>query len=447
MKSLVTSLLFFLPLLCSCSEKEDASSPDKAPAGGSGGVELNTTGGYTGNGDPVEQSGGATRNGSGGAGQANGGALEMGGQVSTLPTEIEFTYDPEKDTPPVVCASRALETQEVSLDVFLILDKSGSMIQGATSEDACPIGISSKVGSRWCNAIVALDGFFEGPSSIGLGFAYSYFATTGCQAFEQMDVPFGLIQAGDANGQLRLFRDQLNTTSPTGDTYTEGAVRTLIEQTEAHIPGDARRTVAVLITDGSPSRCLGGSTEIEVGPSELEGAELERLQAAEVSELNALLQEHKENTGIPTFVVGMTGAVTKDLEGLAVNAGAERHPDYCLSPETECSYYSVGDGDPAVFVEALDTIRNVVVGCQYAIPAAETGLTRLETLEVKLTQNDSSAAVILQRVAHLAACTSAAQYWLDDSLESGAVVQLCPATCELRTDDSKVELALRCEGS
>lgn len=415
------------------------SGNDLAHTGGNNGSD----GSVGGNGATNGTGGGSSNSGGqgssvGGSGNASGSgsAGNLGGMGGELPTDIDFDYDPNNDAKPQTCAATQIESEEVFLDMFVMLDRSASMTEDfgiADPRGFCDVGGPS-VDSRWCNAITALYGFFEDPSTVGTGVSYSAFGSTGCVAFD-MDLPFALLEPGDQNGQLAALLEALNAEDPVDYTQTEGAVRTLIEATTGHVPEGTRKTISVLITDGEPldPPGVGGPKCLENGVDEL-------------SQLNDLMVDHFTSSGIPSFVVGMDGVSAANLETLAQGAGAEPHSDYCLG-EAECSYYSVGAGNPAAFIAALQSIRGQVLGCEYTVPKADVGVENLSTLSVAFTPATGADALELVRVTAAADCSQADQYWVDVQPGEDPVIKLCPATCDSRGAGASVDISLKCEGS
>jgi hypothetical protein len=431
----VPSLLVLvgLPVL-GCGSPSDEAVGEPASGAGAPGASGNASGG----GSSAGSGGGVGAGGASGSGaaSASGGVPDPGdgglddasagsGSGGSLPTGIEFEYDPSKDLVPDACASVEIDAEEVFLDIFVILDQSGSMTQPLGNNDSdgyCDIG-DPNVGSRWCNAINAMYSFFADPTTVGTGVSYAEFEDTGCDAFA-MDVPFGILEAGDGNGQLSSLVNAMNDDDPGGATNTEGAIKTLIAETSAHVPTGTRKTIGILITDGAPNGCE------------------EDLQV-----LNTLLTTHYVDNGIPTFIIGMDGVSADNLDALATGAGAEVHTDYCIAPDPECSYYSVGNGDPQAFIAALESIRKSVLGCEYQVPSASVGVGNLDTLDVRFKPSATDAALNLDRVDDEAACSTASEFWVDFNAGADPIVKLCPATCDLRGDGASIDIALTCEGS
>jgi len=409
------------------------SASDNGNDSGTGGSGTDSgTGGDASDSNLGGQAGSGNGDGSGAAassgGSGNSGNNGTGGL--SLPDDIEFEYDPSKDLEPETCADVQIDSEEVFLDMFVILDKSLSM------GDDCDVGDTDD--SRWCNSINALHGFFADPTTAGTGVSFGTFSGNSCSAFTP-GVGFDLLETGDANGHLEDLEDYLNGQSPTGYTNTEAAVETLIAQTvpESHTPSGTRRTISVLITDGAPTRCPDMENDDDDA------------HLTELASLNDLLVAHYTDTGVPTFIIGMDDPQIQanKLETLAAGAGAELHTNYCLSGDSDCSYYSVpSDGDKQVFLDALESIRGSVLGCEYVVPSSQVGIADLDTLDVQFTPATGETALGLTRVADEASCSSASEFFVDLSGDD-PVVKLCPATCDLRGEGASVDISLKCEGS
>jgi len=423
---------------CSTSPSDSDGDNDSDGLAGNGNDSDSGTGAHgsdsgTGGDGTDSGTGGHTATGGGNGSGGDEGLAGSGNGTGTggLPTDIEFEYDPSLDMEPETCADVEISSEEIFLDIFMILDRSGSMTQPFGDNDTdgyCEIGDPNN-GSRWCNAINSIYGFFSDPTTVGTGVSYGEFAGTGCGTLG-MDLDFGIVESGDGNGQLAGLEGELDNDDPNGGTDTEGAVDTLIAETGAHTPEGTRRTIAILITDGNPTGCLGmGGTAV-----------------TESTSLNGLLVNHYTATGIPTFIIGMTGATASNLELMAVGAGAEPHDDYCDGATTGCSYYTVGNGDPAAFMAALDSIRKSVLGCEYAVPNAEIGVGNLDTLAVEFTPDTGETPIDLVRVGNETNCAGDDEYWVDVGAED-SIIKLCPATCDLRGNGASVDISLKCEGS
>jgi hypothetical protein len=145
---------------------------------------------------------------------------------------------------------------------------------------------------------------------------------------------------------------------------------------------------------------------------------------------------------IPTFIIGMDGVSASNLDDLATGAGAKVHTDYCLAGDSDCSYYSVGNGNPAAFAGALAAIRKQVMGCTFGIPSDGTGLIDLASADVVFAETSFGTPETLTQVADLAACSASTQYYVDTNK-----IQLCPSTCDRVGGDSSITIDIKCKGN
>ena len=122
----------------STGEESDSSSGSGASDSGSGasdsgsGADGSMGGDDSGSGSSM----GGAGNGSGASssGGSGAGASDVPGDTDGdgLPDDISFTYDPTQDQDAETCADVSISSEEVFLDMFLILDSSGSMISASS---------------------------------------------------------------------------------------------------------------------------------------------------------------------------------------------------------------------------------------------------------------------------------------------------------------------------
>ncbi len=400
--------------------------------GGTAGGGGTATGGATATGGV---SGGGTGGGSGSGGGGTGGIID-GGIGGGSPTDVQFTYDPA-DVQVEACASETVQADLIPLDMYVMLDRSGSMnlprplpqLPNPVAQGDCNVGGGTV--SRWCFAINALAGFFGAATSDGMGVAMQFFpngtcstnccASGGCcqgAADAIPSSPYGLLPA-----QSATLVSALNTQVPLGgQTPIEAALRGLSTWTAANVmPG--RKMVSVLITDGAPNGCNNN-------------------QAA----LAGIAATHLANNGLETYVIGMDGANFTVLEAIAVSGGGMPHSNYCNGGAPSCHYYDVGNGNPQAFIDALLAIQNSALGCTYNVPTSSTGLVDPDSVEVEYTPG-TGAPMSIPRVTTSAQCTGAGWYY--DNNVTPTTITLCPATCTQVSADpaGRIDIVLLCEGS
>lgn len=427
--------------------------------------------GCSGDGDPEVVSGTGGGFGSGGnAGTASGGVGNLGGTGNTgayagaagaaasagyagsaanggvdasidvmdagLP-DVVFSYDGPTDSGfGDACAETTVTAKLKPLDMYVMLDRSGSMSEPgfAWYADAsdCNVG-SAIVDSKWCRAVNALGQYFKSSAATNNRAALQYFPRQGvstCPGAGYGTPAVGLTALPSAaNGSLI---SSLNLEAPKGTyTPTHDAILGLNSFT-ATAKTSGREMISILITDGKPNSCPVNSD----------------------SGLAGILTSHFNATGIPTYVIGMTGASFANLEITAKGGGTKSHPDKvgtlndtCGDGAGPCNHWNVGNGDPNVFVEALKAIQQQAVGCSMTIPKPSQGAPDWNQVKVEYSPGGTPPPVPVPKVSSAAQC--AGDGWYYDNNASPTQVNLCPTMCTKVQGDplAKIDLLLGCLGS
>jgi hypothetical protein len=291
-------------------------------------------------GSSEEGSGGESGDGSGGVGAIFNGTGSTGasGQGSGLPFDE--------------CAGEQFGVEGLPLDIYVMQDHTQSM------GNDCPLDLNGgpRDNTKWCYATHALAQYFMSDSARGQRAALQFmtvedYVCNGGQANGESQAAVGLTMLPvDGNHALVTA---LDTDSPDGGlgTRIEAALHGIADFTLANRT-PAREMIGILITDGDPNGC---EEDIDV--------------------LAGIVHDHLASTGIRTFIIGMTGATLSNLEVLAAAGGAPEHgPEFCGQGRSTCHYWSVGDGDPVAFVDALRQIQNAAaIPCEYIIPPPPPG--------------------------------------------------------------------------
>ncbi|HXS15646.1 MAG TPA: vWA domain-containing protein [Polyangiaceae bacterium] len=398
--------LTWLLLLAACSSSEPGPS-----------VDSDQTGGSQDSGDGDSHSGGD---------QGTGGALsqDRGAGGRTFP-EVEFLYDPSKDVKPSTCAETTISAQPLPLDMFIVLDRTGSMGEDCTLQlDGPP-----QVDSMWCKAVSALAQYFTSAEAAGHRAALQFMIPAATQSTEcgtastnlHTQAEVDLTQLPEASNGPLILALEAQVPDATS-TALESALNGIVVYTAAH-QTQGREMIGILITDGDPSFCSDS-----------------------LSTLSRIPREHFEDTGIRTFIMGMTGATASTLETMAAEAGAPEHSDYCDPADANetCHYWSVADGDPAAFVSALGAIQNTAVGCEFTVPDTDSGVVDLDTVQVAI-NDDSAPSIMLSPVDGTANCGS--EHYTTSQRDGKPTVVLCPSTCERITDTKRLDITIECQGN
>jgi hypothetical protein len=241
------------------------------------------------------------------------------------------------------------ETCFAPVDMYIVLDKSGSMGDPAGNGAPGDCNIGQTVNSKWCRGINAISGYLKSSASKDQGAALQFFSgadSASCNTGAPYDKP-----ATPATSFTTLpsdtFDAELNKVVPGGGTPIEAALRGLTKFTAANRRG-GRVTIGILVTDGNPQGC-----------------------EENLDDLSDILQAHYDATKIRTYVIGMNGATFANLERIAAGGNAPTHPatvgslsNACGNVTAPCRFWNVGDGDPAGFIQALAAIQESADGCK-----------------------------------------------------------------------------------
>lgn len=326
------------------------------------------------------------------------------------------------------CAAEKRTGELVPLDMYVMLDKSGSMS-----------------GSYWASVTAALKNFVDAPESVGMGMGIQYFPTTpkvplppapaSCTTdadcapywgdcipgFFQCDgVLTGGLDPDSCNSEdyaipdvpMQLLpmvsskiKDSLNKQKASGGTPTYpalmGAHKYATQWAKAH-PGHV--TVVVLATDGDPSGCSSSTNNTNT--------------IAQLAE-----DARKANPSVSTFVIGVGTNFTSDLDIIASSGGTDKA-------------IFVDGGETQEFLDALVKIRGSVA-CEYQIPVpADNKQPDYERVNVTLTHEGKTETI--GRVAAPSECDPTKGGWYYDNPQSPSKIKLCEKSCQLVKSSSQM---------
>lgn len=432
-------------------DTEDGSAGDRSD---SGRTRQDSSFGVGGSGGEVSETGGTAGEG----GNEDPDASDAGDQTDAneqedVTLDINFSYDSfvsdgalNQDS---ACAGETIQAPPTPLDMYIMLDRSGSMVEPGYTWDwvggSNPITIDGgdcnynpsvpALNSRWCASVYALAGYFSSPSSKGNRVALHYYPVVYPQPADQCSntaytklatpsVPYTQLPGG-----ATTLINSLNNATPLGaNTPTRAALHGLAEYTRNNKTA-GRKSIAILITDGIPNSCG------EYGQSE----------SAAAQETAKIAQNHYTSTQIPTYVVGMVGANYDVLEVIAAPAGAPQHSQYCPPGKPTCYSYDVGQGNSDVFINVLKQIQKNAIACTYDIPKASSGVVDPNKIEVQYTPSSGSP-IKLTKVSGSGACVVNGWYLSNDSPKK---IVLCPQTCDKAKADenAQIQILVGCEGA
>ncbi|MCC6214693.1 MAG: VWA domain-containing protein [Polyangiaceae bacterium] len=436
----------------------DAAASDAGPGGAGAGGGAGSGGG-SGGGGAAGAGGGAggviTSGGSGGSGATSGGAGASGaatggsggGGTTDAAPDVQFPYDAGTGTDALTqdsaCATGSAQAELVPLDMYVVVDRSGSMNDPQPlpppPDGDCNVG--QNVNSRWCFAVNALAGFFNAPSSAGMGVALQFYpanctitcgwvnCTSDCCAngacCQGTSVATPAVGYGLLPGNAAALIAGLNAADPMGGTTpTEAALRGLATWTAANrVAG--RTMIGILITDGLPNGC-----------------------STNTATLAGIASGHLAATGIRTFAIGIEGADYGVLEQIALGGGGPSHTTGCGPGYATCHHYDAGTGSSQPLIDALAAIQGSAIGCTYQMPQTDAGVVDPDQVSLEYRAGGTGAPQSVPRVADQSQCGTSGGWYYDNPV-APSTLQLCPSTCGVIQNDgtAKVDILLGCLGS
>ncbi len=350
-------------------------------------------GGHNSGGSGNGSSSGGSANGTGFGGSNSGGSgagINLGGSSNSGGSGGNNIGD--------ACAATHNDGKQVPLDMYIMMDKSGSM-----------------AGSSWSGVKSAITSFVNaGPQVAGIGVGIQFFPLGG---------PFG---GGECNPQTYLppavtiqtlpgvapqIISAMNGVSPNGGTPTVPAMQSAGQATTAYAKQHPdHKVIIVLATDGDPNDC--NSTV---------GAVANVAQAAFTS-----------TPSVMTFVIGI-GNVS-GLNQIAQAGGSGSTGAIIVSSAT------AGQD----FLDAMNKIRGQALGCEYLLPKPSGGGT-INPNQVNVVYTPKGGqGQLLYNVGGASNCTTKGGWYYDNQTKPTKII-LCPASCNtVQGSGGSIDIQLGC---
>ena len=338
------------------------------------------------------------------------------------------------------CASDTRQAEKIPLDMYMMLDQSGSMSDAVQG------------GTKWSAVSGAIGAFVQQPPAVGMGVALQYFPidSAGCPSTCSSDPDCGacgpcfvvfpgfpgvcLNGGGDScnaadyaapevamqtlpgagNAAVNAVLSSLAQHGPTGSTPTSAALQGAVDYAKswagAHVD---HVTIVVLATDGDPTEC-----DTDLG-------HIDNIAAAAANSSPAVL----------TFVIGVGSSLTA-LNQLAAAGGTG-----------QAFLVDTGQNVNQQFLDALNVIQGQALGCNYTIPQPAEGQLDYDKVNVSYTPGGSNVAETFPKVSGPGDCPPSGDGWYyDDNLAPTQII-LCNGTCTKVAADStgKIEIVLGCD--
>jgi hypothetical protein len=363
-----------------------ACSADSMGAGeGEGGTAQGTIGGPSGS--------------SGQGGAASGSGIGGGFDPSTGSGQGDAGVDPD-----AACATSSEEATLIPVNMFITVDKSGSM-----DDDG-----------KWNAAKAAFTAFFKDPEASSLRVALRFWPDGNCNesscsidGCSQPQVDIGpLSDPAHVDELVELF----NAKDPDGLTpmwAALGGATKWATQYATQAEG-AEKVVVILVTDGEPTAC-----------------------PENINEIAQHAKNAYEQAGILTFAVGLAGSNESQMNVIAQAGNTQKG-------------FFIGNGNAQTdLLAALKAIQKSAVACVFAMPEGEPQHpVDAKKVNIVYTPSSGGAAVTFGQVGSKDECGPAGGWFYDDPLDP-AIIELCPATCDLVQADegAKIQILLGCEST
>ena len=337
------------------------------------------------------------------------------------------------------CATSSVKADKIPLDLFIMLDQSGSMADAVSG------------GTKWSTVTSALDTFVQQPGldgvSVGIqyfgvppgssatcsvltctvdadcgaaacgpcvvGVCLGFFGSIGGDSCSATDYAMPAVEIAPLPGVAHDIVTSIGQHSPTTGTPTSAALQGAVDHSKAWAQshaGDA--VVAVLATDGDPSGCDENLTDIDaIAATAFAGT-----------------------PSIMTFVIGV-GPSLSSLNGIAHAGG------------TNAAFLvDTGGNVNQQFLDAMNAIRHAALGCQYLIPQPVTGTPNFDEVNVVYQPGGGGAAQTFPNVMNLASCPATGNAWYYNDPANPTQIILCPSTCTAVEGDAtgEVDVTLGC---
>ena len=382
------------------------NDPGISSAGGNGGGKAPTPPGGAGN------NGGGGKGGSGAPNPVGGGGNNGGGGVGAGGSGVGGDKS---------CTAVGANAMPLPVDVFVMLDRSGSMLNdinddGSMGNNPPP---TPGVPIKWDAMVEALTKFVNSPSSAGFQLGLGVFPYAGGGGFGggACDVPryaMPVFPVTELPGGAMGFLNGVTMNAPMmgGGTPTLPALRGAIMYARQREAMMGRRLAIALATDGMPNNC--NSSIMAVANEAMMGAGL----------------------GIYTFVIGV-GKKLDNLNQIAVAGGTKNA--YLVEMAT-------ADQLAAAFKEVQNQASKLV--CSFMIPPPPAGMMLdPNKVQVRFNTPDPTMSFQIPQVMDRGSCGPQGG-WYYDNPTNPRTVNLCEASC-MKVNSSgggAIELLFGCAG-
>jgi hypothetical protein len=290
---------------------------------------------------------------------------------------------------PAACTGVSLAASHRPLDLFITLDRSGSM-----------------AGVPWKQCKLALESFFASPPSTEIAAALTYFpngASCDRNAYQLFSVGIGPLPARAPELTASLERTDPSGGTPTG-VALDGALFTATQYKLAHAD---HQVAVVLVSDGLPNACTDEAT------------------------LTTLPKIAFTEYGTLTFAIGIGTEPGAVMDAIAAAGGTGQ---------------ALSVANPSEIDGRLREAQVQAVACELLIPATTPDGRAISPDLVNLLITDNLGARTVRQVDRLATCGNREGWYYDDP-KAPKSIRLCPASCDLvkSRKEAKADVQFGCK--
>ncbi len=297
---------------------------------------------------------------------------------------------------PPICAANNIKAKLTPVNMFITVDKSGSM-----------------GGVRWTNTKKAFQGFFKDSASAGLNIGLEFWPHASCAnggicndiaGCKDPYIAFGKLTTDPApkDTQESKLVGAFDSTYPGGGTPAyvalQGAETWAKEYSAAH---KDEKQVVIYVTDGYPGPCT--TNEAAFG---------------------ALAKDAYDTYGVVTYGIGIVGASTGQLTAVATAGHGEA--------------FFIDDANQVEqkLIDAMKKIKGDTMKCEFDLPTSKNQY-EPEDADVSYTPSGGGSPTVFPRVTNKNDCGKG---WYFDNNADPKKIHLCPLTCTAVQADAKAEL-------
>jgi hypothetical protein len=312
------------------------------------------------------------------------------------------------------CHETGAEAKKKHLDMFVVMDRSGSMI-----------------GTKWNGTVAALTNYWQNAQA-GESAALTFFPKNGVPFGEtcepkHYDPPHVPLEELPMHATTLIGAMAME--SPGGGTPTYGPLHaTYLMATELQDQNPDHVVIIVLATDGQPNGCTLTPT---VSDMPNPGPYLDNQNTT--ATLATLAKKAFDYNSVMTFCVAIQGAQVTALDQIAKAGGTGQAFDVT--------------SDVTLFAQKMQEIRAQALGCEYDIPDPDEGEAEFDPtkLNVKYTPGGMGKTIEIPKADNQGDCGSVHGWYYDDNNDPKKIY-LCPATCSMVQSDAAavIELLFGC---